>query len=157
MAYKPGDWLVICDRCGMKRYASQCRLDWQNLFVCERCFEPRHPQDFVKGVPDDQTVPISRPDVVSSMGETTVKTAASKNAMSIDLTSVTGIADRDSIGIVLDNGLVHWTFSDGTPSGYTVTLGSYLPGDATAGNVVYLPSINNYEFNTATTLTATGL
>lgn len=156
--FKLGDWNVMCDRCGMKRRASQCRLNWQNLLVCsDTCWEPRHPQDFVRAIPDDQSVPIARPDVTPSMGETTVGTTAVKNATTIVLTSVTGVADGDSIGIVLDDGTVHWTFSDGDPSGTTVTMGSYLPANATAGNTVYIPSINNETFITATDITATGL
>ena len=154
--YKPGDWLVVCDRCGRRRYASECQFNWQNMFVCsDTCYEPRHPQDFVKGVLDDQAVPIARPDVKASMGETTVLTAVLKNALTIDLTSVSGISDKDAVGIVLDDGTCHWTYSDGTPSGNTVTLGSYLPYGAAAGNTVYLPGINNETFITATT--ASGL
>jgi hypothetical protein len=156
--YKPGDWNVICDRCGRKRLASELRYNWQNLFVCaDTCWEVRHPQDFVKAIPDYQAVPIARPWVVQTTGETTVATSASKNSTSIVLTSVSGIADRDTIGIVLDDGTVHWTFSDGTPSGTTVTLGSYLPWAATAGNIVYLPSVNSETYTTASMLTATGL
>jgi len=154
---KHGSWNVICDRCGMKRKASDCRITWDNLFVCQGCWTPRHPQDFVKGIPDNQTVPISRPDTVSTMGATTVATTALKNATTIVLTSVTGIADGDAIGIVLDNGDYHWTFSDGDPSGSTVTLGSYLPYLSTSGNAVYIASINNETYLTATGLTATGL
>ena len=142
----------------MKRKASKCRLTHENLFVCvDSCWVPPHPQDSVKAIPDDQSVPIARPDTVASMGETTVKTSASLGAKTIDITSVTGLADEDPIGIVLDNGAAHWTFSDGDPSSYTVTLGSYLPYAATAGNTVYLPSINNETFITATGVSATGL
>lgn len=156
--YKPGDYNVICDRCGMKRKASSCRMTWDNLFVCaDRCWMPRHPQDFVESVEDDQTVPIARPGIVASMGETTVSTTAERNATSVVLTSVTGISDKDAIGIVLDNGACHWTYSNGTPALNTVMLGSYLPSNATAGNTVYIPSVNNETFITATTLTATGL
>ena len=59
--YKKGDYNVICDRCGAKFKASECRLEWDNLFVCYRCFEIRQPQDFVRGKEDDQRVPIARP------------------------------------------------------------------------------------------------
>jgi len=76
-----------------------------------------------------------------------------RNATAIDLTSVSGLADRDTIGIILNDGSAHWTFCDGTPSGDTVTLGSYLPGAAAVGNAVYLPSINSETFITATTAT----
>ena len=155
---KHGDWNVICDRCGMKRKASECRTTWDNLFVCRTtCWMPRHPQDFVVGVPDDQTVPIARPNIQATMGTTTVKTSALINATTIELTSITEIADKDSIGIVLDDGSAHWTYSDGTPSSYTVTLGSYLPYKATAGNTVYLPSINSETFITATGISGSDL
>lgn len=146
--YRPGDWLVICDMCGMRHYGSECKLNWKNQFVCGGCFDVRHPQDSVTGVPDDQSVPIPRPDVPMTMGETTIGTSGVAGATSIVLTSVTGIADKDSIGIVLDDGTVHWTYSDGTPVGTTVTLGSYLPWAATSGNVVYLPSVNNLTWAT---------
>lgn len=155
--YKPGDWNAVCDHCGMTRKASQFRKDWQGFMVCEGCFNTRHPQDFVKGIPENQSVPIARPDTIASMGETTVDTTGLRNATSIVLTSVAGISSGDSLGIVLDNGSVHWTYSDGDPVGTTVTLGSYLPGQATAGNVVYLPSINNEIFVTAAEVTATDL
>ena len=55
------DYNAICDRCGKKFKASELRKDWQGLYVCERDWEPRHPQDFVRGVQDVQTVPWSRP------------------------------------------------------------------------------------------------
>lgn len=59
--FKPGDWNVICDRCGRRRKASQCVMEWDNLFVCQTpCFETRHPQDFVTGKIDHQNVPINR-------------------------------------------------------------------------------------------------
>ena len=68
-----------------------------------------------------------------------------------------GLADREVIGVVLDDGSAHWTFSDGTATGTTITLGSYLPYQTTSGNTVYIPSINSESYITATTITATGL
>lgn len=59
--YRKGDYNIICDRCGSKFKASNCRLEWDNLFVCSTCFDIRQPQDFVKGKKDDQRVPIARP------------------------------------------------------------------------------------------------
>ena len=154
-----GNWNVICDFCGRKRKASECRMTWDNFFVCaDTCWQPRHPQDFVRGVADDQTVPVVRSDVVQSMGTTTLSSAASKNAVTVTLASVSGLTDRDALGIVLDTGECHWTFSDGIPAaGGVVTLGSYLPGNASLGNIVYLPSINNEKFVTATSITPADL
>lgn len=45
MAYKPGDYLVICDICGFRKYASECRLNWKKQLVCsDTCFEEKHEQ-----------------------------------------------------------------------------------------------------------------
>lgn len=65
--YRPGDWAARCDRCGARYYASQLRKEWTGLRVCSGpatrgCWEPRHPQDFVKGKPDHQAPPWVRPD-----------------------------------------------------------------------------------------------
>lgn len=59
-----GDWNAICDRCGSKFKFSQLKLEWDGLYVCTAngCWEPRQPQDYVKGVMDDMSVPVSRPD-----------------------------------------------------------------------------------------------
>lgn len=61
--YKHGDYNVICDRCGFKYKASECVEDWEGFLVClEKCYEPRHPQDFVRATKDDQSVPVARTD-----------------------------------------------------------------------------------------------
>lgn len=62
MAYKPGDYLVICDICGFQRYASECRMTWNNLFVCaDTCWEPKH-EHFTPPKPlgEKQSVPVMR-------------------------------------------------------------------------------------------------
>ena len=62
MVYKPGDYLVICDQCGFQRYASECRMTWNNLFVCsDTCWEPKHEQ-FTPPKPlgEKQSVPVRR-------------------------------------------------------------------------------------------------
>lgn len=59
--YRDGEWLAICDRCGFEYYASQLSMEWTGLRVCHKCWEPRHLQDFVRGIPDKQTPPWTRP------------------------------------------------------------------------------------------------
>lgn len=56
---RKGDWRAIDDRTGFKVFASELRKEWDNLM----CVEPdrRNPQDYVRGVPDRQTVPFARP------------------------------------------------------------------------------------------------
>ncbi len=60
--YKPGDNNAVCDRCGWTFKASTLKKTWDGLWVCARDWEPRHPQDFVRSVKDDQTVKVSRPE-----------------------------------------------------------------------------------------------
>ena len=58
--YKKGDYNVICDYSGFKCKRSECKLTWDGRLVLKRFWYERHPQDFIKGIPDDQTVPDSR-------------------------------------------------------------------------------------------------
>lgn len=61
--YRPGDWLAICDRCGFERHASKLRREWTGLRVCgDTCWEPRHPQERLRGKADRQAPPWVRPD-----------------------------------------------------------------------------------------------
>ena len=154
--YKLGDYLVICDQCGFTRYASECRLTWQNLFVCaDRCWRPRHPQDFVRARIDRQRVPIARPDTQVYQRTTTLSSSASEHATSIQVSSISNISIYDGIGIELDNDTIQWTFVSTAPSGSTVTLNNSLLGAATSGNTVYISS--GTRFLTATQATATML
>jgi len=60
--YRPGDFWRICDRSGKKVRASRTEREWTGLIVDRDEWEPRHPQDFVRGVRDDQRVPDARPE-----------------------------------------------------------------------------------------------
>lgn len=60
--FRVGDWLYTCQRCGFTVYASETELEWTGLRVCKAtCWEPRHPQEFVRGRADKQTVPYANP------------------------------------------------------------------------------------------------
>lgn len=56
-----GDWNAICDECGRKFKASDLRLRWDGFRVCNGDWEPRHPQDFVRDIPNIQTPVWTRP------------------------------------------------------------------------------------------------
>ena len=58
--YKAGDYNAACSMCGAKRKASQLVLNWQGQYRCPEHNETRHPQDFVRAVPDVQSVPWSQ-------------------------------------------------------------------------------------------------
>ncbi len=56
-----GDWNTVCYECGCKRKASELRRHWQGYYVCPEHWEPRQPQDFVRGIEDQQTPPWTQP------------------------------------------------------------------------------------------------
>ena len=57
--YRPGDNWSTCQRCGFDVYASDLREDGYKpgLMVCPKCYDPPHPQDYVR-VWDDNTDPL---------------------------------------------------------------------------------------------------
>jgi hypothetical protein len=59
--YADGEWNFICDLCGRKAKSSTAEKTWDNHYVCRSHKEVRNPQDFVRGVKDDQSLPWSRP------------------------------------------------------------------------------------------------
>lgn len=77
--YRAGSWNCICDRCGFQFHAEQLRKEWTGLRVCSgggtnECWEPRNPQDYVKGKSDRQAPPWVRPrqpDVFLEPGDVT--------------------------------------------------------------------------------------
>lgn len=62
MVYVPGDYKVICDRCGFERLASECKMTWDNWFVCaDTCWEAQHEQFRPpKPLGEKQSVPVLR-------------------------------------------------------------------------------------------------
>lgn len=51
-----GQWNAVCDRCGFWFKSSELKKDWQGLMVCEKDFEMRNPQDFIR-VPTEHIAP----------------------------------------------------------------------------------------------------
>ena len=60
--YIAGDPWCICDRTGFKVRMSDTRKEWNGLRVWKKAWEPRHPQDLVRSVPDRQVVKDARPE-----------------------------------------------------------------------------------------------
>lgn len=69
--FEIGQWKAVCDRCGLDFKARELRLEWTNLRVCGDCWEPRHPQDMLKGKADRQAPPWTRPDQEGDENNTT--------------------------------------------------------------------------------------
>lgn len=53
--FKSGDNWTVCMRCGKDLYASQAVADGYDdgLIVCPDCYDPPHPQDYIKPFVDD--------------------------------------------------------------------------------------------------------
>lgn len=60
--YRWGDAKAICDRCGLQSYLSELQEEWTGLKTCYRCWDPRHPQDFIQGVPESNDLNGPRPE-----------------------------------------------------------------------------------------------
>lgn len=72
--YKPGDNFFLCPVCGFKKRVSDGRYRWDKVFICNDCFDPRHPQEFVRSRADRISARISIPeptDVFIDVGDVT--------------------------------------------------------------------------------------
>ncbi len=56
-----GQWRACCDICGRSNLSGQLRKAWDGSFRDDACFEIRQPQDFVRGIKDNPSVPFARP------------------------------------------------------------------------------------------------
>lgn len=180
MTYIPGNYWAIDPKTGFKVRVSELRQEPakdnpdSGNWVWKEALDPVQPQEYVKGVEDDTSVPLSFPAVEQVVGETTLLNNMGANTTGVFVVSLT-ISQDDPIGITMDNGATFWSFAEevelltGTPlvdedsnlvldgdgntvtaadpyHGYLVTLGSYLHYDASMGNAVYLPGLNNEEW-----------
>lgn len=69
--------------------------------------------------------------------ETALGADAVTSATSLTVDSITGISNGDYIGIILDDGSLHWDTVNGAPSGTTVTLTTGLASAASEDTPVY--------------------
>lgn len=46
--YKKGTWNVQCPVCGFYYKSEELKKRWDGLMVCQKDWEPRHPQDLLK-------------------------------------------------------------------------------------------------------------
>jgi len=92
--FKPGDYWVICDRCGCAVRSSQARLTWEGYVVCPDDWEPRHPQDFVRAK-HDQIAPggFVRPDQLYGTESYVPSLCESRTAIADEAVADCAIAD----------------------------------------------------------------
>lgn len=136
--YVPGDYYRICERTGFKVRAGRTRKEWTGRFVRDQSFEPRQPQDFVRGVRDDQTVPNPRPRQVDTfigpLGTKLILDAPAGSEI-LHLESTKRMTAGDSVQVMMDNG--EWYFSTivDMVGPTTLEVDGHLPFDASSGNM----------------------
>lgn len=126
------------DRSGFTVRAYNTKQEWTGLIVDESIWEPRNAQDFVRGVRDDQTVPLPRP-LPEPTYDGPIYIALTANvaigATFIPLGSIAGLSVNDEIGVMMDNGVIfRSTISSITSTGVNIT--GALPWPASSGNLM---------------------
>jgi len=53
---------MVCDLSGFRGWDDEMRETWDGKWVLKQFWESRHPQDFVRGKSDKQSVPNSQPE-----------------------------------------------------------------------------------------------
>lgn len=137
--YIAGDFWRICEECGFKKRSSETFKRWDGLWVCEADYEPRHPQDFVRGRKDRIVVPEPRPDPVPTIIgplSTTITVAALASDSTITVASSVRFGGGDHLGVILDDGSTKAMTVLSVPTSTSLTFTTPLGNSASAGNVV---------------------
>jgi len=158
--YREGDFYRVDDRTGFPTRAGRTRKQWNNIFVDERFYESRQPQDLVRGRPDIQRVPEPRPiapnTFVGSMYDALAAAAAPADTR-VYAQNPGLFSAGMQIGIMLDDGIMFRTTVTHTGASTfgdaifgvdvfggdnSISLADALPYSASSGNVVviYEPS-----------------
>jgi hypothetical protein len=112
-------------------------MQWNNLIVSPKVWELRQPQDFVKGIVDDQTVPLPRPRSESAYDgplHTFITTAANIGDLVIEVNSSERMYAGDQIDLVLDDGSLLQTMIVQVPDTTHLRLQDKLPWTAAVNN-----------------------
>lgn len=140
--YRLGGFYRISDRTGFAVRAEHTRGQWNGIITELETWEPRQPQDLVKGRADNQTVPYPRsnsPATFVGPIYLTVADALAPKAFYITLDSVAGVSLNDEIGVMMDNGVVWEAVVVGMPTlsePTTLLIFPPVPNSAAAGNLV---------------------
>lgn len=137
--YVPGDFYRICDRSGFKIRARRTQMEWNGLIVSDKFFEARQPQDFVKGVPDNQTVPYARPRQTNQfLGPltTTLTANVAAGGTALPVVSSVRMIIGDVLSIMLDTGVLFRATINSVPTSTSIVCNPPLPFAASSGNLI---------------------
>lgn len=59
--FEKATWNACCDICGFAFKFTELRKAWDGSYRCQADWETRQPQDFVRAVRDNPSVPVARP------------------------------------------------------------------------------------------------
>jgi len=139
--YRDGDHLVRCDRTGFTVYASETVREWNGLRVRRDVWEPRHPQEFARSIPDRQGVTDARPQPpiadYPKVGPvvTSFDGGHGAGATSLAVESGSGMSAGNTLRLGLANGSVQ-TVTLSAISGNALTIAPGLAAAATDGGFV---------------------
>lgn len=143
LKYRLGSFYRTSDRTGFPTRAENTRKQWDNLIVEEKTWEPRQPQDLVKGVPDIQSVPDARPlgqNVYVGPISVATTAAAVIGQTSIPVQTTFGFYQGAKVGCMTDQdgGAVFFTTIASPPTGFYLVLANPLPYNMASGNLITL-------------------
>jgi len=74
--YRAGSHWADCQRCDFQHRSEDLQEEWNGLWVCEDCYEPRHPQDFLRAKEDKIAAdePLNNPDTSNCVSVTFAET-----------------------------------------------------------------------------------
>ena len=138
--FRMGSFYRTDDRTGFPQRAGVTRKEWTGLLVDEKVWEPRQPQDLVKGVKDIQAVPDPRPLGANVfVGPIYLQVTADVPVRSyvIPVGSIAYVTPGDTCAVILfDGSLFHTVITGIIAFGPAVVINPFnpLPLGAPSGN-----------------------
>lgn len=144
--FRPGGFYRADDLDSARRRNYDTEKEWNGAIVGPDNFETRQPQDFLKGVPDIQTVPDARPpsEIFTGPFFTLMAADALPGDSTVQVEDVSGFTVGDLFGLYLGTEFFMATISSlsayrlATQDGYRLITqaGDYLVAQALGANVI---------------------
>lgn len=146
--YRPGGFWRIDDFDGSRQRNYDTKKQWDGVITARENFSPRQPQDFVRGVPDVQTVPDARPpesiddpSVYTGPNQTSLTATTLPGGTILTVQQSAGFLPGSLLNVFLDSLDGFLSRVDSLPDATHIVLATPLPGSASAANLVisYIP------------------
>jgi hypothetical protein len=138
LSYRHGSFYRTDDRSGFPTRAENTRKQWNGVWTDERFWEPRQPQDLVRGVPDLQNVPEARPKpqpVYTGPQSEEITASLAVGANLIPVENTIGLQAGHKVGIMLSTNQYFFTYILDFIGGLAVLLNP-LPNTVPAANLI---------------------